>query len=96
MADEPGVAQLGQRAEVLGDRVGAARRAQVDHVEVVAAELAQVLLDLAAQLVRPWPQAATRPTRPGPGPTLVTMTRSSGYGASARLISSFAERSGEK
>jgi len=27
--------------------------AQVDHVEVVAAELAQVLLDLAAELVRP-------------------------------------------
>ena len=51
MADQPGVAQVGQRAEVLGDRVQPGQ-AQVHHVEMVAAELAQVLLDLAAQLVR--------------------------------------------
>ena len=55
MADQPGVAQLGQRAEVLGDRVRCRTDAQVHHVEVVAAELAQVLLDLAAQLFRPGP-----------------------------------------
>ena len=40
--------------------------------------------------------AATVPDGSRPGPTLVTMTRSSGYGASAELISSLAERSGEK
>lgn len=51
MADEPGLAQVGQCAEALGDRI-VADDAQVDHVEVVAAELAQVLLDLAAQLSR--------------------------------------------
>ena len=52
MADQARVAQFGQRAEVVGDRVLARCDAQVDHVEVVAAELAQVLLDLAAQLTR--------------------------------------------
>ncbi len=51
VADEPGLAQLGQGAEALGDRIGP-DDAQVHHVEVVAAELAQVLLDLAAQLLR--------------------------------------------
>ena len=40
--------QVGQRAEVIGDGVQSRIAAQVDHVEVVAAELAQVLLDLAA------------------------------------------------
>ena len=70
--------------------------AQVHQVEVIAAQLAQVLLDLAAQLVRPWPQSSHSPDGSRPGPTLVAMTRSSGYGASAVLISSLAERSGEK
>ena len=51
MPDQPFVAQLGQHAEVLGERIVAVHP-QVHHVEVVAAELAQVLLDLAAQLVR--------------------------------------------
>ena len=41
--------------------------AQVDHVEVVAAELAQVLLDLAAQLLGAWRAATHAPggSRPG-------------------------------
>ena len=95
MADQPGVAQVGQRAEVLGDRA-LAEGAQVHHVEVVAAELAQVLLDLAAQLLGPRPGQPLPGRRRGPGPTFVAMTRSSGYGASAVLISSLAERSEEK
>ena len=51
-----------QHAEMLGDRARRPplRQPQVDHVEMVPAELAQVLLDLAAQL--PWrgPQPLTR------------------------------------
>lgn len=47
MADEPGVAELGQCAEALGDRIRS-DDAQVHHIEVIPAELAQVLLDLAA------------------------------------------------
>jgi len=49
LADQPGVAQLGQRAEMLGDRIGGVG-AEIHQIEVIAAELAQVLLDLAAQL----------------------------------------------
>ena len=93
MADQPGVAQPGQRAEVRSEWRPA--RPQVDHVEVVAAELAQVLLDLAAQLLGRG-RSAQPPDGSRPGPTLVAMTRSSGYGASAWLISSLAERSREK
>lgn len=52
MPDETGVAQFGQRAEVLRDRVQSVL-AQVHHIQMVTAELAQVLLDLPAQLVRP-------------------------------------------
>lgn len=52
VADQPRLAQLGQRAEVLGDGL-LAHDAQVDDVEVVAAQLAQVLLDLTAQFVGP-------------------------------------------
>lgn len=51
VADEPGVAQVGRCAETLGDRIGS-EDAQVHHVEVVTAELTQVLLGLAAQLLR--------------------------------------------
>jgi hypothetical protein len=51
--DQSRVAQLGERAEVFGDRVDAAQPPQVHHVQVVAAELAQVLLHLPAQLVGP-------------------------------------------
>jgi hypothetical protein len=69
LPDQPGVAQVGQGGEPLGQRI-LALHPQVDHVEMVAAELAQVLLDLAAQLVRP---DGSRP-----GPTLVTMTSPSG------------------
>src|SRR5581483_10765731 len=52
VTDEALVAQFGEGGEVSGDRAGAAagRDAQVDDVEVVAAERAEVLLDLAAQL----------------------------------------------
>ena len=94
VADESGLAQVGQCAEVLGDGVRA-DDAQVHHVEVVAAELAQVLLDLAAQLAGAWPGSHS-PEGSRAGPTFVVMTRSSGYGARAQLISSLAERSGEK
>ena len=50
MADQPGGTQRGERGEMLADRraLGAARDAQVDHVEVISAELAQVLLHLPA------------------------------------------------
>jgi hypothetical protein len=48
--DEPGLAQPGQHTEVLGYRT-LAGAAQVHHIEVVEAELAQVLLHLPAQLV---------------------------------------------
>ncbi len=68
VADQPGVAEVGQRAEVVGDRArrcAARRDAQVHHVEVVAAELAQVLLDLAAQLLRRGPPPR-RPTGRAP------------------------------
>ena len=51
--DQPGPLQLGQRAERLGDRGHAGHHPQVHHVEHVPAELPQVLLNLAAQLVRP-------------------------------------------
>ena len=76
LADQPGVAQLGQRAEMLGDRIGGVG-AEVHQVEVVAAELAQVLLDLAAQLPGGGP-GQPPPDGSRPGPTLVAMTRSSG------------------
>jgi hypothetical protein len=45
VADQAGVAQLGQRADVFGDR-GLAGYPQVHQVEMVAAELAKILLDL--------------------------------------------------
>jgi hypothetical protein len=51
VADQAGVVQFGQRAEVPGDRVQPGQ-AQVYQVQAVAAELAQVLLDLPAQLGR--------------------------------------------
>jgi hypothetical protein len=51
VADQADVAQLGQRTEVPGDRVQPGQ-AQVYQVQVIAAELAQVLLDLPAQLGR--------------------------------------------
>src|SRR4029453_2054655 len=51
VADQTGVAQFGQRAEVPGDRVPPGQ-AQVHQFQAVAAELAQVLLDLPAQLGR--------------------------------------------
>src|SRR3984957_15298924 len=90
VADQAGVAELGQRAEALGDGLLVRPAAQVHHVEVVAAELAQVLLDLAAQLVGAGrgPFAPRIPARP----PLVVTTRSPGYGARAVLISSLAER----
>ena len=55
-ADQALLSQFGQRAEAVGERTGPAFQAhadpEVDHVEVVAAELAQVFLDLPAQLLR--------------------------------------------
>lgn len=94
MPDQPGVAQFGQRTDVLGERRGA-ERAEVHHVEVVTAEGAQVLLDLAAQLFGARP-GQPRTGRVAAGTDLGDDDRSSGYGASAVLISSLAERSAEK
>src|SRR4051794_9722133 len=50
--DESGIAELRESAETLGDRVlaGPSHDPEIHHVEVVAAEPAQILLDLAAQL----------------------------------------------
>jgi hypothetical protein len=42
--DQAGVAQFRERSEVLGDRVEAVQ-AEVDYVQMVPAELTQVLLD---------------------------------------------------
>ena len=53
--------------------------AQVHQVEVIAAQLAQVLLDLAAELVRPGPPCHA-PEGSRPGPTLVATARPSGLG----------------
>ncbi len=52
MPDQPRLAQLGERAEVFGDGV-LPHPAQVDDIEVITPELAQILLDVPAQLVRP-------------------------------------------
>jgi hypothetical protein len=52
VADQPGVAERSQRGEVLADRLADRQGPQVHQVEVIAAQLAQVLLDLAAELVR--------------------------------------------
>jgi hypothetical protein len=41
MADEAGAAEFSQRADMFADRIQAGL-AKVDHIEVVAAELAQV------------------------------------------------------
>ena len=83
-ADEPGIAQLGQRTEVLGDRAapatdaaGSPRRGGRGRVGAGS----------------PRPGRAAAPARPAhhapeesrPGPTLVVMTRSSGYGARAAV-----------
>ena len=74
-------AQLRQRGEPLGDRLAAGRvpRAdpQVDPVEMVGAELAEVVLHQAAQLARVAYRAGV-PSGPSIGPTLVAITRPSG------------------
>ena len=57
---------------------------------MVAAELAQVVLDECRAVGR------AGPGRSAVGPTLVAMTRSSGYGASASRISSLAMSSDVK
>ena len=94
VADQADIAQLGQRAEVPGDRVQPGQ-AQVYQVQVIAAELAQVLLDLPAQLgggglVQPL--AGRVPARADLGGDDQVV----GVGDSAVLISSLAERSEEK
>jgi len=79
---------------VLGDRPHAIA-SQVHHVQVVPAKPAQVLLDLAAQLVG---AGHGEPLAGGLAPRadLVVTATSSRQDARARLMSSFAERSGEK
>ena len=54
LTDQPGVAQVRERAEPVGDRVraGLLHDPQVDHVETVDAELPQVRLHLRPQLGR--------------------------------------------
>ena len=94
VADQADVAQLGQRTEVPGDRVQPGQ-AQVYQVKVIAAELAQVLLDLPAQLGRGGlvqPLASRVPARADLGGDDQVV----GVGDSAVLISSLAERSEEK
>ena len=78
MADQPGGTQRSEGGEMFSDRraFGAARDAQVDHVEVISAELAQILLNLPAQLARLGPVPLTR--RVAARPDLVVITRSSG------------------
>ena len=80
---------------MLGYRLRALLTAQVHHVEMIAAELAQVLptCPRSQSGLADGPQS---PERSRLGPTLVTMTRSSGYGLSAVLISSLADRIEEK
>jgi hypothetical protein len=65
MSNEPGVAQPCQHTEMFGDRSGA-EGAKVDHVEVVSAQLADVLLNLNAELLGRRPrQPLTRGVTPG-------------------------------
>ena len=87
MPDEPGIAQLRQRAEMVRERCRALLVAPVHHVQVIAAELAQVLLDLPPQLRgrgRGHPLARRIPA----GPDLGHDDQVIRYGASAVLISS--------
>jgi hypothetical protein len=57
VAEQTRVPELGQGADMLGDRAGlllqAGAPAEIDDVELVETELADVLLDLSAELVRP-------------------------------------------
>ena len=92
MADQSLVDQRGQRGDVRSD-VRVLPDAEVDDLEPVPAELAEILLDLAAQPSGRG-RSAQRPIASRTGPTLVTMVRSSGYGESAALTSSLAERAG--
>jgi hypothetical protein len=48
VADQARFLEVGHGAEVLGDRAEREAPAQIDDVEVVAAELPDVLLDLSA------------------------------------------------
>ncbi len=94
MADQTRRAQFGQGAEVFGDRV-LPHAAQIDDVEMVAAELTQVLLDVGAQVLGAGGGA------PLPRPRAVRADLGGdhevvGVGGSALLISSLAERRDEK
>jgi hypothetical protein len=53
MPNQSRVAQLSQGADVLGYRRHGRHAPQVRHVEMIAAKLAEVLLNLAAKLVGP-------------------------------------------
>lgn len=70
MPDQPSVAQLSEGAEMLGHRLHVLLATEVDHIEVISAELAEVLLDLAAKVIGPsrGPQlAGPIPARPNLG-----------------------------
>ena len=84
VADEALVAQRGQRREAVTDRFAAGpvlrADAQVDQVEPVNAELAEVLLRLGRAAVQALPAGPGTPSGPSIGPTLVAITRPRGRG----------------
>ena len=81
--------ELGQHAELLGDRHLRVEAVQLEQIEPLGPQLAQRQLGLLSQVLRP-----TRPVARFPGPvatrpTLVAIRRPGGYGcsASARISS---------
>ena len=71
-----------------GSAVLEAADPEVDHVHRLEAEPLQVVVDLLLQLARVRAPAGQPPSASRRAPTLVTMCRSAGYGASAsRMIS---------
>ena len=83
MADEAPPLKLGERGERRLDRpfggsVDVDHDAQIDDLEHVEPEIAQIVVDRARQLRRrTWP-GSTSASAPRRAPILVTMTRSSG------------------
>ena len=84
------LAQILQRAQLLGQPtfgVVLVEQAQVDEIDPLELQRAQVVLDAGAQVGRRVP-GSQPPTSSRRAPTLVTSFRSSGYGYSASRISS--------
>ena len=83
MADQALPLQLGQRGERRLDRalarpVAVAHHAQIDDLQRVDAQVAQVVVHRARQLGGRHAPGSTRRPRRARAPTLVTITRSSG------------------